>query len=107
MVIVIPFTDTFVLDQAPVKPSPPRPSPSPPKPSPSSNAATVTTSKDQFHFGGPIKVAFMVGSADSRDWIGIFDADKPVAEQRSGHLWLRAGCDRQGTKDGCEARVSL
>jgi hypothetical protein len=21
-------------------------------------------------------------------------------------LWLRAGCDRQGTKDGCAARVS-
>ena len=97
----------FQRAQVPAQPQPPPPAPTRSAAKPSTSAvATVVTDKKLYQLDEQISVTFLVGAGSSRHWVGIFNANVPISQQKQGNLWLWAGCDRQGFKSGCTPRVS-
>ena len=97
-----------ILGQKPTPSAPTKRPSSTVKPSmkPITSNVNVATDKTAYNLGENIAVTFSIPNVIAGDWVGIFDAATPVAQQQTAHFWLWAGCDRQGLLSGCESRVS-
>ena len=73
---------------------------------PISTSAKVVTDKTSYDVDEEFIVTFSIPRTVSGDWVGVFDADTPLEDQKEAQFWLWAGCDRQGSLGSCESRVS-